>query len=69
MEYPIGNHDISSEPVQTLVMPTNAGTAALRTFLPLKTGQEVLALDPFLSQKDYCQITRTPSNFLKLNED
>jgi hypothetical protein len=30
MERLVGNHDISSEPVQTLVMPSNAPKAALK---------------------------------------
>jgi hypothetical protein len=33
MECLIGNHDISSGPVRTLVMPSNAETAALKKFV------------------------------------
>jgi hypothetical protein len=33
MECLIGDHDISSEPVRTLVMPSHAETAALKKFV------------------------------------
>jgi hypothetical protein len=32
----IGNHDISSEAVRTLVMPSNVGTAALKKLVRLE---------------------------------
>jgi hypothetical protein len=36
MECFIGDHDLSSEPVRTLVMPSNAETAALKKFVRLE---------------------------------
>jgi hypothetical protein len=43
MERLIGSHAISYESVQTLVMPSNAGTAALRNFVPLESELQILA--------------------------
>jgi hypothetical protein len=40
----------------------------LKILLPLEAGLEVLALGLFFPLSQYCQITRTQSNFQKLNE-
>jgi hypothetical protein len=43
-----GIHDVSSEPVRILVMPSNAGTAALRKFDRVRSGTaHFLRLDSF----------------------
>jgi hypothetical protein len=68
MEWLVGTHAISSEPVQTLVMPTDAGTAALRTFVTAGDGTGSFNAGSFLVLEalllDHANISYSP----KLND-